>query len=77
MGYILELEPYCDGCPEFNVQAKTDEYWFEDYMKERVAERRVHITCSHQKRCENMIKWLDKKQKEERSNDGRTTDRES
>lgn len=73
--YILQLEEYCDKCPEFDVAVKEverpisfDEFFKDPTVSEVINIRRI-ITCSHQKRCGNMVNWLKKKLEKEKTDD--------
>lgn len=64
--YRLDIAPYCDNCPEFEVCSQDNTYAYEsfEYEVERVVY--VDIKCKHQKRCANMVKWLEKSKGEKR-----------
>lgn len=70
MSYIFEMEPYCDNCQEFEVTSKAEEYYFTDLSTNVKRQIDVSVHCKHQKRCANMVSWLEKKlEKEKFSND--------
>lgn len=61
--YILELEDYCNECPEFDVTVRLKEAG-PDTMGSVFRKQKV-INCSHKKRCRNMVNWLNKKLEKE------------
>ena len=65
--YILDLQPYCDNCPEFSVHARSETVIVEEpFTLDPHYEISTVITCEHQKRCANMVKWLEKSKGEKK-----------
>ena len=64
--YILMLEDYCDDCPEFDVNVRTEEYFSDTYYEPPVRHIEQTITCKHRKRCANMVDWIKKNDKKEK-----------
>ena len=64
MAIILEVQPYCATCPDFEadvtrpnkVQVYVDEFILSDTI----------VKCRYAKRCENIRKFLAKQDKEEK-----------
>lgn len=66
MPYSFHVEPYCDNCPEFEVSVKRDDFYRDEFsldILETGSSRIIgqSIGCKHARRCENMIKFLQKK----------------
>ena len=57
MAYILQLEEFCDDCPEIDIVLKRNKTYLDNQNIETICDI---ITCSHQKRCSNMVDWLNK-----------------
>lgn len=55
--YIVLLEPYCDGCPEFTVEVLTG----------AMQAKTKYFTCKHAKKCEKLVNFL-KRSLEENGN---------
>ena len=70
--YILALENFCDNCPEFDVCVDENEFYHETGDCRVVKHISRIITCSHHKRCVNMMNWLSKRK--EQNEDGCITD---
>lgn len=66
-GYSLKLQPYCKDCPEFDVDVNED-VRINNYdiargpLEDPIKLISRTITCSHAKRCENMIRYLKEKE---------------
>ena len=70
--YIFQTEPYCENCPEFEVNDTREDLYQEDFMSSTTHYINHAITCKHKRRCANMVDWLIKNKKKEIIVDGRT-----
>lgn len=58
MSYIFKTEPFCEDCPEFDVNDLRNDYYAEDFVSEPTHYISHMITCKHMRRCNNMVNWL-------------------
>lgn len=61
MSYSFRVEPYCENCPEFEVSVKREDTYIEDFSLEVCHKIDQYIGCKHAKRCENLVRFLQKK----------------
>ena len=67
--YKFVTEPYCENCPEFEVNDERDDLFMENFMSSAPTRFINHvITCKHRKRCANMVDWLKKNKEKEINN---------
>ena len=67
--YKLIVEPYCENCPEFEVNDTREDLFMEDFISPEPNRYINHaITCKHKRRCANMIEWLKKNKAKEIDN---------
>lgn len=66
----LEVEEYCNECPEFEPDVESESYHYNDDLKcQTIHYCKKTIRCTHAKRCKAMLRYLEKKAKE--ANDGK------
>lgn len=70
--YKIELEPYCEDCPEFDADVEETQERYASgppslYLRIGPVTAKYYrtITCSHMCRCKSMIEHLKEKEKEE------------
>lgn len=67
--YKLIVEPYCENCPEFEVNDAKEDLYFDNFISPEPDHYINHaLTCKHMRRCSNMIKWLKKNKAKEIDN---------
>ena len=71
--YVIRLPDYCENCPEFDVATKEESITIERFSLDILADMTVteikrELTCTHRKRCANMVKWLEKNLKNKGEN---------
>lgn len=67
--YKLIVEPYCENCPEFEVNDAKEDLYLDNFISPEPDHYINHaITCKHMRRCSNMIKWLKKNKAKEIDN---------
>ena len=67
--YKLIVEPYCENCPEFEVNDAKEELYLDNFISPEPDHYINHaLTCKHMRRCSNMIKWLKKNKAKEIDN---------
>lgn len=55
----LEIEEYCDNCPEFDAHVEKDVI-FAGYSKKYF---KTHITCEHKDKCQCLKDMIEKEAK--------------
>lgn len=55
----LKVKEYCQNCPDFAAKVSVREYDFAN-MGSPTKYYDTTVTCSHAKRCEGMVRFLDK-----------------
>lgn len=69
----LEVEKYCEGCPEFEASVEknnVDRYAYDSLSMQRINESFCNtvISCEHKKRCRVIMDYLSKEKKDEQHN---------
>lgn len=54
MSIHINMESYCDGCPEMDPEVETTDW----YTAGKLFERRNEITCKHRYVCENIYQHI-------------------
>lgn len=62
MAIVLEVQPYCASCPDFEADV-TKPVKIEHLDGEFVLGD-TYVRCEYAKRCKNLVKFLDRQKKE-------------
>lgn len=57
----LDVDQWCNNCPEFEAEVDKDTYLSNDFMVEEkpIYTTDTKITCKHRQRCRSMVKELE------------------
>lgn len=55
----LEVEKYCEDCPEFESEVDKDIVeLYNSSLRDYIETAETRIYCRHRKRCDNMVNFL-------------------